>query len=286
MRLIAPLIALLALAGCDVSDFGPSDRFKEDFHITMKPHARLDLQNDNGEVEISGWDQDSVDITGVKYSATEEGLKDLKVDVRESGDAIQIRTVRHSLHFNQGARYTVRLPKTMALDRIVTSNGPVRIHDMTAGATVRTSNGPVNVENLTGHLDAETSNGPVEIDSVRGKVVVRTSNGRIRAREIDGGVEATTSNGPVDIALSARPKAGIKVDTSNGPVTIELPADTSARLDARSNTSVNSEFSVDGESTDHSGHRLEGNIGGGGPSIEVNTSNGPIHIRKTGARAN
>ena len=50
MRLILPLLAALLLAGCDFDDFGPSDRFKADFHYTLKPtgqHQRGEFQRRN-----------------------------------------------------------------------------------------------------------------------------------------------------------------------------------------------------------------------------------------------
>jgi hypothetical protein len=307
MRLIFPVLAVLFLAGCDIEGFGPSDRFKADFHYTLKPAERISVENFNGEVEVAGWDSPSIEITGVKYASTQDNLDLIKIDVHESPAITEIRTIKPDIfHGNQGARYLIRAPRNTIVDRIVSSNGAVRVHDMTAAARLHTSNGAIRVENISGGLDAETSNGAIELDSVKGKVSLKTSNGRIRADELAGPCEATTSNGPVtlrfsgapdgptrihtsngsvDVTMSASPKGGIRTETSNGSITLNLPADTAARLNAHtSQSSVSSDFSVTGGSGwDSRKHELEGNIGAGGPLVELSTSNGGIHLRKTTA---
>jgi len=310
MRLILPILAALILVGCDLDDFGPSDRFRADFHYTLKPAARLNVENFNGEIEIAGWDEPSIEVTGVKYSSTEENLKSIAVEIHESTGLTEIHTVRpNTFHGNQGARYLIRAPRKTQLDRIVSSNGSIRIHDMTSAANIHTSNGPIRVENVSGGVDAGTSNGSIDIDSVTGKLVLKTSNGRIRAEEITGQCDAdtsngqvtlrfkdapngptriTTSNGSVDVTMSRSPKDGIRAETSNGSITLDLPGDTAAHLNAQaSQSSVSSDFDVaDTSEPNKEKHHLEGNIGSGGPTIELTTHNGGIHIRKSTASSN
>lgn len=307
MRWILLVLATLLLAGCDIEDFGPSDRFRADFHYTLKPADRLSVENFNGEIEVAGWDEPSIEVTGVKYASTQDMLDTIKVDIHESSAVTEIRTVRpNTFHGNQGARYLIRAPRKTVVDRIVSSNGAVRVHDMTSAARVHTSNGAIRIENTSGGVDAETSNGAIELDSVTGKLNLKTSNGRIRAEELAGQCDAQTSNGPVtlrfkdapdgptrintsngsvDVTMSRSPKNGIRAETSNGSITLELPGNTMARLDAQaSQSSVSSDFDVtDRPGSDKEKHHLAGNIGSGGPLIELTTRNGGIHLRKTAA---
>ncbi len=306
MRLILPIFAALLLTGCDFEDFASSDRYKAEFHYTLKPTDRLSVENFNGEVEIAGWDEPSIEVTGTKYASTQDNLDAIKIDIHESGAVTEIRTVRpNTFHGNQGARYLIRAPRKVAVDRVVSSNGAVRVHDMTAAARVHTSNGAIRMENVSGGVDAETSNGAIELDTVSGKLNLRTSNGRIRASEVAGPCEADTSNGPVSIrfkdapdgpvrvntsngsvelALLKSPKDAVHAQTSNGSISLDLPGNTSARLDAHtSQSSISTDFDVTGSSQDSQKHHLAGDIGSGGPVIELSTHNGGIHIRKTAA---
>jgi hypothetical protein len=309
MRLVSTLLLALLLIGCDFEDFGPSDRYKEDFHFTLKPAERLSVDNFNGEVEIAGWDQPTIEVTGVKYASREDLLKTIKVEVQEMGTLTELRTVRQdSFHGNRGARYLIRAPRTTIVDRVVSSNGAVRVHDMTSAARIHTSNGAVRIENVSGGVDAETSNGAIDIDSVSGRLNLHTSNGRIRAQDVTGQCEAETSNGAVilqfrdapsgptrvhtsngsvELALMQSPRDSIRAETSNGSISVELPATAAARVNARtSQSAISSDFAVVGNVFDSEKHHLAGNIGAGGPLIELITNNGGIHIRRGSPNVN
>ena len=302
MRLVSALLLALLLMGCDFEDFGPSDRYKEDFHFTLKPADRLSVENFNGSVEILGWDEPSIEVTGVKYASTEELLKTMKVEAHEMGSLTELRTLRQdSFRGNRGARYLIRAPRKTIVDRVVSSNGSVRVHDMTSAANVHTSNGPIRIENVSGGVEAVTSNGSIDLDTVAGRLNLHTSNGRIRAEYITGQCEAETSNGAVtlrfkdapdgpthvrtsngsvELALLQSPKDDIRAETSNGSISVELPVGASAHINARTSNSVSSDFDVTGNVFDREKHHLEGNIGGGGPLIDLSTHNGGMHLRK------
>lgn len=309
MRLVVIPLAALLLVGCDMEDFGPSDRYKAEFHYTLKPTERLSVENFNGEIEVAGWDQPSIEVTGTKYASTQERLDNIRIDVQTVGGTTEIRTTRPSdWHGNQGARYLIRAPRKTVLDQVTSSNGSVRVHDMTSDARLHTSNGPVRMENITGGVKAETSNGAIDLDSVTGQVDVRTSNGRILANEISGPCEASTSNGgitlrfkngpngptrvstsngSVDITMAQAPKNGIRVDTSNGSITLDIPSNSSVHVNARTSNRVDSEFDLrETGSIDRDRHHVDGDIGEGGPLVDLTTHNGGIHIRKSSAAVN
>jgi hypothetical protein len=259
--------SLVLLAGCDLAEFGDSSRFQEDFHESraLKPGGRLYLENFNGSVDIAGWDQETVDISGTKYASTEQMLRALTIDVVASGDSIRIRTVRPSGRWgSMGVRYTIRVPRRTSLEKIATSNGSIE----------------------AGFIDAPvrlvTSNGRVRVDNVQGALEVRTSNGSIRASvsSIEDGrpVELHTSNGSVELSVGKLGRGDVTVTTSNGSVTLRLPGGISADVRAsNSNGSITNEFDAQFRGRSDK-HRLEGTIGGGGSRLEVSTSNGSIRL--------
>ena len=262
--------ALLFIAGCDIEDFGSSDRFTADFHYTqpLKPGGRVTVENFNGSIEISGSDQDNVDVSGTKYAGTQELLDRLKIEVVKSGDGVEIRTVRPSeRHGNMGAKYVIRVPRNVQLDRISSSNGSIHITDVDGAALVRTSNGGVYATNLKGNVDASTSNGTIEVEDVDGSAVLKTSNGRVRAEGVKGQIDAETSNGGINVHLakadSGHPirlgtsnggidltvdqptKSDIIASTSNSGITVHLAPSIGAQLKAHtSNGSISSDFDV------------------------------------------
>jgi DUF4097 and DUF4098 domain-containing protein YvlB len=307
--LVLPVAAgLLACVGCDIEDFdvgGGSQRYTQDFHYNypLQAGGRLSVDNSNGSIEISGWDQDTVDISGTKYARTPELRDALKIEVDHSSDSVHIRTVRPSdRRGNMGAKYIIKVPRRTQLERIVSSNGSIHTIDLEGPARLKTSNGGVRAENLRGNLDAQTSNGGIEVQNLEGSASLHTSNGRVHAEDVRGSVDADTSNGGINIRLS-KPEAGrpvkletsngaieltmetynqneIRASTSNGGITIHLPEHVGANLNASaSNSSISTEFDVATQGALEK-HHLEGKIGTGGPMIDLTTSNGSIRLLK------
>jgi hypothetical protein len=280
MRYLYLCTGLLLLAGCDWEDFGSSTQYSTDFHYSypLQPGGRVSLDNFNGSVEIAGWDERTVDISGAKYGATPEARDAVKIDISPAPDSVTIRTIRPSERRNVGARYILRVPRRTQLDRITTSNGSMRVNSVEGPVRLKTSNGGMKVFNLTGNLDGGTSNGSVELENIKGDCSVKTSNGRVKAQGVQGAFDATTSNGSVDAAVDELHPSGVRVSTSNGGITLRLARAVNARLMARtSNASISSEFDVSARDRNDK-HHLEGTIGSGGPVLDLSTSNGSIHV--------
>ncbi len=296
----------LALAGCDIDsmEWGDSNRYKEDFSYDHKLNAggHVFLENFNGSVELLGWDKDTVQITGQKYASRQEVMEQVKIEVVSEPNSLRIRTIRpFERNCNCGAKYVVRLPKKVLLDRVESSNGSVRVENIDGPSRLRTSNGSIRVWGVNGDLEAITSNASVEVNSFQGAASLKTSNGRIRAEGIRGNFDAQTSNASVDVTIAAlesgRPvrltssngSINLGFDkwngneviarTSNASINLRLPEGVNAELKARtSNGSITTDYEV--ATTEVSKSRLDGKIGSGGPLLDLGTSNGAIRIQR------
>ena len=297
--------SIVALTGCDLEELAGSARFKEDFHQThpLKAGGRLYVENFNGSVEVTGWDQETADISGTKYAASEQGLSALKIDVVAGPDSVRIRTVKPSdFRGSMGAKYVIKVPRKVLLERVESSNGSIRVQDIDGTARLRTSNAGLNVSRLSGALEGTTSNGGVELSEIGGPVVVRSSNGGIKAESVRGALEATTSNAGIHARLASVEKGRpvkltssnggielvmdkvegneIEATTSNASITARLPGSLAAQVKAHtSNASVSSDFEVTMKGS-LGKNQLEGTIGGGGPALTLTTSNGHIRIEQ------
>jgi len=306
VALLAPLLAaILGLAGCDIDDFsGGWQHYNRDFHYSYpcQADARISVETFNGSIDVTSWDEPTIEIDGTKYGPTQEAADSLRIDIDRSGGTVAIRAVRPvERRNNQGARFTVKAPRGVTIERITASNGAIHTTDGAGPSHFRTSNGSVRVEGLHGRLDAETSNGAVELVDIEGDALIRTSNGHVDVQRLRGSLDATTSNssitaeiersasdvrattnnGSVHLDLPADFAAGVRAHTSNSSITVRLPARFNGHVIASTNNdSISSEFemTVHGEiSKTH----LEGDIGkGGGPLIDLDTSNGSIRILK------
>jgi len=286
---------------------GDSSRYREDFHYTYPQTAggRLSLDNFNGSVEITGWDQSTVDISGTKYAESQSLLSAMQIEASSSGNAVRIKTTRPDPHHgNMGAKYVIRVPRQTALEDIASSNGSIRVDDIQGNAHLATSNGSIHLGAIRGNVDAHSSNGSIEVKDVKGNVNFTTSNGSVHAENVEGSFEAqtsnggirarlhdspsghpirlNTSNGDIDLQVDSLRQSDVIATTSNGPITVRMPAGVGASLHAstNSNGSVRSDFDVLIHSGELSKHRMEGTIGAGGPKIDLTTSNGNINVLK------
>jgi len=281
-----PVLALAGVSfGCDDMDvdFGGGSRVEAPFHYSydFKPGGRLDLETFNGSVEVRSWDQNKVDISGVKY-ANSPALRDsIRIETNATPGNVTVRVVRPSEHRgNMGAKFVVRVPRDITLDRITSSNGGLRVEQVNGPVSAHTSNGAINLTQIQGKVDAETSNGAIEISELTGNAVLNTNNGHIHADHMVGPVEATSSNGDITIAFDKPPASDIHATTSNSSIEISMPASSPARIRANtSNGSITTDFDV-AKQGDASKNHLEGAVNGGGPLLDLDTSNGSIKITK------
>ncbi|HYP05269.1 MAG TPA: DUF4097 family beta strand repeat-containing protein [Bryobacteraceae bacterium] len=273
----------LVLAGCDEIWAEAGGRVTEDFShsYTLKPGGRLSVENSNGSIEITGWDRDTIDISGTKYASNDELLRSLRIDIQHDADSVSIRTIRPSgFRGNLGAKYVLRVPRRLNLERIISSNGHVEIRDVEGPARVRTSNGAVRSVNTMGTLEIETSNGAIDVSGHKGAITGGTSNGRISVDltnpEKDRPIRLSSSNGGVNLKLGQLNGNSVRISTSNASIHLALPENANAQLRAStSNGRFRSELPLQGEITKT---RAEGRLGSGGPYLELTTSNGSVEL--------
>lgn len=305
LGLLTLALAGMFLSSCVVGNWGDTSRYREDFHYSwpLDSGARVSVESQNGSVEISAWDKNTIDIAGTKYASDEGLLKDVRVDISHSPDSVSVRTIAPDFfHGGSGASYTIHVPKHVLLDLIHTSNGSLRVDATEGNARMRTSNGGVHLTDVKGDADIETSNGGIDIDNQDGSLRLHTSNGYIKSESRGGRFEAVTSNGSVEarlldlsstwplrvassnghIDLELEGKVpDMRVSTSNSSIELRLPGSAGARLSAStSHGDITSDFDVTTHGGTLSKDHLEGEIGSGGPNVELSTSNSSIHIRK------
>jgi len=128
---------------------------------------------------------------------------------------------------------------------------------------LRARNGGIAVSDVSGMLRMETLNGGIHLDSVNGDVVAETTNGGLDVN-LDGdgwvgkGLDAITTNGGVVLRVSRGYSAHLETGTVNGGVDIDFPVMVQGKI----------------------GRRITTDLGKGGPTIRVITTNGGVDVRR------
>jgi hypothetical protein len=163
------LAALLILIGCGPDD-GSDRGYSRTFHYSYPLGAggRFSLETFNAAIEIFGWDEDNVDISGTKYWPSPQ-FRGLQVSVADSPSSVEVRVIKPPLDIqplrgttysdsevtplkHYGARFTVKLPREAVLDYVTNSNAGIQVSGSSGPSRLRTSNGPIRVQTFHGNL--------------------------------------------------------------------------------------------------------------------------------------
>jgi DUF4097 and DUF4098 domain-containing protein YvlB len=142
---------------------------------------------------------------------------------------------------------------------------------------------------IKGSVDVSTSNGDISGSNVEGPVIkASTSSGDVHLNFVSGKLKIATSNG--DLSLKMK-KSGdsyeAELSTSDGDVVCTVPDDYKVSVDARildwrkgSDNDIVSDFDLKIRTENSHTRVASGNINGGGPALQIETSHGDISIEK------
>jgi hypothetical protein len=130
-------------------------------------------------------------------------------------------------------------------------------------------------------LSLNTTNGGITIDNITNRAELRTTNGGLKLSRIAGDIEGRTTNGGIDVTLDGTTWQGNGLDlqTTNGGVRLNVPDNYNAHLETgTTNGRVSIDFPVSVQGT--VGRSLSTDLGSGGATIRVRTSNGGVKISR------
>jgi hypothetical protein len=227
----------------------------EEFHQTyaLTPDGRIELDNINGPVHISSWDQNQVKVDAVKYADTKERLDEAKIEIDARNNSISIRTKSpdHNQSWNWGSHnnpasveYTLTVPRTARLDEI------------------------------------KLINGSLDVTGMSGEVNASCINGRLEAHDLSGRARLSTINGRLDARFGQLASNSVELNSVNGSVELTIPSDSKAELEADTvSGGINNDFGLHVNHHNFVGHDLRGELGSGGAHISLKNVNGRIEIR-------
>lgn len=133
----------------------------------------------------------------------------------------------------------------------------------------------------------EAHNGGIAIADINGKLEFKTSNGGVSLRRVGGNVRGTTTNGGVHVELSGNRWEGETLDvrTTNGGVNLSIPENYSAHLETSTvNGGVSVDFPVNVPLTERGRmpKDISVDLGSGGPTVRVTTTNGGLRVHRAG----
>lgn len=235
------LLALLLAASAQA-------QVSQEFHrtVSLPSNGRVSLDNVNGNVEISGWDRNEVQIDAIKKARDQQRLDQARIEVETGSDYVKISTEYPHNHTNNNpasVHYTLHVPQNARLDRISLVNGSLTVQKVVGEFNTSLVNGKAYIGDLAGEASISNVNGSIEANYA--------SLNNVRE------IKLKSVNGSVELGLPGSPNADVEASTVNGGIRSDYP------------------LAVKGSFV---GHRLSGTLGSGGTHIELSNVNGSIHI--------
>ena len=194
--------------------------------------------------------------------------------IEQTGNIIRIGK-SHENYRNISIDYDIQAPADAFLEA---SSGSGDIQDDGVGdnAKLNTGSGSIRATGLHGGFKVETGSGDIYAEQTgEGDVRAQTGSGSIELKEIHGGLHAGTGSG--DIKISGSPSSDWKLDTGSGSIEV-WPGSTGFVLDASTGSGsvhTDHEMTVQGS---YDRHHVVGKIGGGGPTVRIQTGSGDVRI--------
>jgi hypothetical protein len=275
MKHFLVVTAALALAAL------PAVATEATFERSLSVNGRVELSvvTGSGNVHLSPSSGNQVHIFGrvrTNWGGSEERMREIAANppIEQTGNIIRIGTRHENLH-NISIDYEIQAPADAFLDA---SSGSGNITDDGIGDSARLSTGSGNIHatGLHGGFTVNTGSGDIYADQTgQGDVKAQTGSGNIELRNLHGGLRAGTGSG--GIKVSGTPAYPWHLETGSGNVEY-WANDAAFTLDASTGSGsihTDHEMLTQGSSDRH---HITGKIGGGGPTVRIETGSGDIRV--------
>ena len=230
----------------------------------LTANGSFSLDDQNGGITITGWDQNEVEIKAVKHGGSQAELAAVKIDVDATADRVAVHTRLPSggSGFHWGLSWPWLKTQSHDVDYVI----KVPQHAQLTG--IDSVNGQIHISGVGGDIKASNVNGQTRVADAAGGLKLDTTNGRIAAEfvRLAAGQDASFNsvNGRIEVTLPPDADATVSAGTLNGGITSDFPA-----------LAAKKEFPV--------GHSLNGVLGGGAARVHAEAVNGTIHFARGAA---
>jgi DUF4097 and DUF4098 domain-containing protein YvlB len=287
------------LIGAAALGFAVSANAEEvDKTVDAASDGHVDIINISGSIEVYGWSDSSVEVTG------ELGEKVEELIVERDGDKVLVKVkVPRNNSNNISSDLVIRVPEDSSIDVSTVSaditsegvGGEQSLHTVSGDVEVEASGSDISAQAVSGDVDVTGDGSDIEVQAttVSGDVTVIDVSGEVGAEAVSGDVEVRDGsyqraslhsvNGEIDFQAGLRDGGKLAVETVNGDVDVQFSGDVSARFDIETfNGDITNCFGPEAERTSKytPGLELSFTEGDGDGRVTITTLNGDIDMCK------
>jgi DUF4097 and DUF4098 domain-containing protein YvlB len=219
-----------------------------DLEKAVPGDAYVRIENTRGEVNIMGWEEKMVRVTGELDDLAEELIFD--VDGRDV--TIEVKMPRRDVNWGDGSDLRINVPVGSRV-KFEGVSSDVSLSTVSAGAQVSTVSGDIEitevrdqlrVKAVSGDIDVTKSSGVIKVSTISGEIEVQAEAHDLSVDTVSGDIEVELGtfdslygravSGDVGVEGKLAPNGRIDLSSVSGEVDLELEKPINAELFIRS----------------------------------------------------
>lgn len=261
----------------------------------IQPDSLIEIINTRGEVLVSAWDRNEIQVNGELDDLAEEFI----FEVRGNQARIEVKIPRRNVNWGDGSDLEIRVPAAARVS-VDSVSSDVTVEGINGGTRINTASGDIRVRRLgtqysiravSGDIDVADSTGSGKVSSVSGEIQLEADSTMLAVETVSGDIEVrldTTRrlivdavSGDVEIRTRLADGGEIDISTVSSDLELELesPVNASLRIETGPGGDITNRLSEDPvESKFPAMSALRAELGSGSGSINLRTVSGDIRL--------
>jgi len=260
----------------------------------LSPTGTVTVSNIEGSVEVIGWSNAQVEITGTLGADVEE----LKIDGDSDALTIEVKAPKHpewletDLVLRVPVAASIEVETVSATIEVEGVTGSVALESVSGWVTTSTRPAELSIETVSGDITVAEAEPRTDLASVSGSITVELATGRLDAETVSGDIRV--ANGSLESASFETVSGSIsyegdlvgdgryQFESMSGSVTLVVPSGVSADFDMTTfSGDIDNEIGPRPQRTSKftSEQELEFSTGSGGAEVTIESFSGSIKIK-------
>lgn len=227
-----------------------------DYHILVPEKIELDVVNISGDVIIS-------DILG-------------GVEVHTTSGDLWIKKVKGDLNL---ATTSGDMEVSMIGGDVIVygTSSDLEMFDVKGDVSISSTSGNTSAEGVVGSIQVDNTSGDLSLKGIEGNIKANTVSGNMIIDQIEGGLHLESISGDIEVKTKIFPQYEYYVKSTSGYIRFLLPQDSNAEIELETSSgSLDSKLPLIVSTV--SRNLLKGELGKGGPQINLITTSGDMEL--------
>jgi hypothetical protein len=245
---------------------------------TLDASGSVAVDDVSGDVKITGWDQNRVEVIETKTSWSEDDLPRLQTQVASGSETIGIHAVYPDDCTNCDISYAIQAPR----------GAHVTIESASGDITVRAMSGPVRADSASGDIEARDISGDEHLHSSSGSLTIANAGSLVQAFSASGDIDASDLAGDVDLVSNSGDVSAafsgwsgvksVRAESDSGDIALTVPRGAGFRIQASTASgSIDSDLRLPIQDRD-AGADVDAQVGSGAAAVQLRDESGDIKV--------